>query len=349
MSVLITGASGSVGVHVAECFLNQTDEEVILLDSGVGAVGGNPARLSWLRAVSHRPWATLYHDLAADFSAQEIASLENVTTIVHLASLSDVQASIDNPVPFVSNNVALQMHMLELARKLPNLEAFLHFSTDEVYGPDFGDAGGVFQGHPEWDVILPSNPYSASKAAQEAFAIAYWRSFGVPVVITNTMNNFGFMQSPSKFPVIVQNRIAAREPVTVHVAADGSEGTRFYIDSRDVADAVRFILSRSKPTMYDPDDPGPQRPDRYNIVGDRAISNSELVHLIGAAMGVDRGVVNSLIVRESFHAHNPGHDLHYGLDGSKLAGLGWAPAASVEARLGEVVAWQTANPAWITA
>src|SRR5690606_9971900 len=143
-------------------------------------------------------------------------------------------------------NVELMLNVLEYARAVKP-RAFLHFSTDEVYGP-----AEIDKGHPEWDTILPSNPYAASKAAQEAIAISYWRTYNVPLIITNTMNNFGEMQSPSKYPAMIQKKLEAGEPVEVHAAADGQIGTRYYLHSRNAADAVLFILNTIEPRLHVP-------------------------------------------------------------------------------------------------
>jgi len=132
---------------------------------------------------AHPDWAerltVIVHDLTAPFSPLEVQRIGPVDYIISMAALSDVQASIDDPVPFVTNNVQIALTMLEYAR-LAHPEVFIQISTDEVYGPS-----GRYYGHPEWSPILPSNPYSASKAAQECLAIAWWRSYGVPLVLTN--------------------------------------------------------------------------------------------------------------------------------------------------------------------
>jgi dTDP-glucose 4,6-dehydratase len=258
----------------------------------------------------------------------------DVDYIVHLASLSDVQGSIDDPVPFIRNNVDITLNTLELARQIKP-EAFIQFSTDETYGAAARD-----HAHPEWDTILPSNPYSASKAAQEAIAIAYWRSYDVPVIITNTMNNFDIMQQPNKYPVKIQKALMNGEKVTVHTASDGQIGTRYYLSSRNTADAVRFILKKLPAThhkagMVD-------RPDRYNIVGSKQVDNLELAQTIATLMGkrLDYELVD-------FHSEQPGHDLHYGLDGAKLQELGWQPPESFEKGMKRVIDWQSEHKEWI--
>lgn len=335
-TVFVTGAGGAIGCHMLAKILKDTDWKVIATDSFRHK--GDCDRLSEIlgefNGLKDRV-KLITHDLSAPFTERQIEKLGKVDYIINLASLSDVQDSIDDPVPFVMNNTALVLNVLELARKLKP-ESFIQFSTDEVYGP----AAGNSTGHHEWDVILPSNPYAASKAAQEAIAIAYWRSYGVPVVITNTMNNFGEMQGVSKFPAMVQKKLAAGEKITIHCAANGEVGSRYYIHSENTADAVLFILNNTKAYRHTPGKI--DWPDRYNVVGDAQVNNLDLAELIAQMMGkpLDYELVN-------FHDSNPGHDLHYGLTSDKLTKLGWVPPMTFAESLERVIKWQKVKTEWM--
>ena len=187
--ILITGASGAIGVHMIAHVMHNTDWELVALDSFIKEHKGSFDRITKV-CEDHPDWMprikVICHDLNAPISKREIEQIGHIDYVVNLASSSDVQGSIDNPAPFIRNNINIILNMLEYAKEIKP-EVFLQFSTDEVYGATTEDSNG----HAEWDTILPSNPYSASKACQEALAISYWRSFGLPLVITNTMNNFG--------------------------------------------------------------------------------------------------------------------------------------------------------------
>lgn len=274
------------------------------------------------------------HDLADPLTKRVKKKVGHVDYILNLASLSDVEASIQNPVPFVQNNINLTLNLLEYAREAKP-QAFIQFSTDEVYG-----ASGKDQRHPEWAAIVPSNPYAASKAAQEALAIAYWRTYGVPVVITNTMNNFGEYQQPSKYPVIIQRAVMNGETLTVH-GTEGNIGSRYYIHSRNAADALLFILKHRPPYSHQSGEV--DRPDRYNIVGDQQVDNLSLAQLIAKLM--DKELKYEFV---DFHSSRPGHDAHYGLDGTKMKKLGWESPLSFEESLKNTIEWQTGNEYWIT-
>lgn len=333
--ILITGIGGSIGIHMFAHIMHSTDWEVIGIDSFRHK--GEFDRITEI-CKYHPQWVTrlktITHDLTAPFSERQVERLSNIDYIIHLASLSDVQASIDDPVPFIRNNVDITLNTLELARIIKP-KAFIQFSTDEVYGS--AEHG---HGHKEWETILPSNPYSASKASQEAIAVAYWRSYGVPIIITNTMNNFGEMQQSNKYPVKIQKAVDSGELVKVHATHEGVIGTRFYLHSRNAADAVLFILQNTKPTLHKPGEV--DRPDRYNIVGDKQIDNLELAQIIAKLMKKDLH-----FKFEYFHESNPGHDLHYGLDGKKLTNLGWKSPISLEQSLQNTIKWQQKHPKWV--
>lgn len=334
--VLLTGAGGAIGFHMIAHIMHNTNWEVVATDSFRHK--GEFDRISRV-CRDHPTWVEririFYHDLNAPITDREIEKIGHIDYIINLASISDVQASIDDPVPTIRNNVELMLNILEYARKVKP-KVFLHFSTDEVYGPVTKDS----KGHKEWAGIRPSNPYSASKAAQEAIAFAYWRTFGVPIIITNTMNNFGEAQGASKFPAMIQRKLERKEPIDIHVSPEGEIGTRHYIHSRNTSDAVIFILKNIDVYMHQPLQI--DEPLRFNITGDRQIDNLELVKIISHLMGKEyhTAMVN-------FHEANPGHDLHYGLDGSLLASKGWRSPLSFEESLKNTIEWQQRNPEWL--
>lgn len=334
--VMITGIGGSIGVHIFDHIMLNTDWEVVGIDSFRHK--GHFDRIA--QTIEHNPgWSQrttlITHDLTAPFTEREVHRLGKVDYIINLASLADVWDSEKDPVPFIRNNVEVVLTTLELARKIKP-KAFVQFSTDEVYGP-----ADVNQGHPEWSTLVPSNPYSASKAAQEMIAISYWRTYGVPVIITNTMNNYGQFQGSSKYPVIIQRKLMAGEEVEVHTAGDGQIGTRYYIHSRNVADAVLFLLNKTTPHMHEAG--AVDKPDRYNIVGSAQIDNLELAKIIARLMG--KKLRYRLV---NFHEDQPGHDLHYGLDGTKLANLGWKAPVEFEESMKATIDWQVKHPEWIS-
>lgn len=333
--LLLTGIGGSIGIHTFGHIMTNTDWDVVGIDSFshkgwcdriTEDLESHPDRINRLTVITH--------DLIAPFSELQKKKIGHIDYIINMASLSDVYASIQEPVNFIKNNVSLAINMLELARDIKP-EAFIQISTDEVYGPTDGVTG-----YKEWSPIVPSNPYAASKAAQEAIAIAYWRTYGVPLIITNTMNNFAEMQQGSKFPVMIQKAIEAGETIIIH-GKEGDIGSRSYIHSRNFSDALLFILKNLPPHMHTPDTV--DVPDRYNIAGDKQLNNLELAQLIAQLM--DKELKYEL---QDSQFSRPGHDKHYGLDDSKLKALGWTSPVPFEESLKNVVEWQMDNPEWIT-
>jgi dTDP-glucose 4,6-dehydratase len=223
------------------------------------------------------------------------------------------------------------VNLLEYARQVQP-KVFLHMDTDEVYGP--APAGYA---HREWDPIIPSNPYAASKAAQSSLATAWWRTYGLPVVLTRTMNLIGPGQGPEKLVPTVIRKVIAGETVPIYSSPDGVPGSRYWIDTRDFAGAWLHLLHNTEPQRYPDDD----RPSLWHIVGEER-SNLEVAQIIADIIG--KPLKYELV---SFHASRPGHDLRYALDGSKLADAGWRPSRSLEETLKDIVDWYTARPAWL--
>lgn len=331
--VLLTGASGFAGAHALRHLLTGTDWDLTCpvtfrhrgsADRIASSLRGNPA---WYDRTD-----VVMHDLTAPLSPQELTRGGEVDYIVAYASQSHVDRAIADPAPFVRNNVDVALATLETARAL-RPEAVVWVSTDEVYGP----IGRGEPGMAEWAPILPSNPYSASKAAQEAVAVSYWRTYGVPVVIVNCMNMIGEMQDPEKFVPMVTRRVLSNGTVTIH-GTPGDIGSRCYLHARNLADAVLHILLHLPPARF----PQSPRPDRYHVAGLEQVSNLDLARQIAAIAG--RPLRYRL---EDFHTTRPGHDPHYGLDSSKITAAGWKAPVPFAESLERTVRWTMEHPEWL--
>lgn len=351
-TILITGAGGFVGHHFLEHVLATTDWNVIatdsfkhkgrtdriaqVLDAAPILIGANP-RPHWKQRTK-----VITHDLCAPFSSHQVRDLQfaGVNYIAAFASESHVDRSISDPVPFMRNNLEITFTTLELARKLQP-EALVWISTDEVYGPV---EASDLTGHPEWSTILPSNPYSASKASQEAIAISYWRTYGLPLVIVNCMNMIGERQDIEKFIPMVTSRVFHEEEVPIH-GTEENIGTRHYLHARNLADAICFILQNRTPALFHSRTSVPvtwQRPTRYNIASPDRIDNLTLAQMIAADIG--KPLKYRLV---DFHSTRPGHDPHYGLDPSKLEAEGWTMPVPFRESLARTVEWTLKHPEWL--
>jgi dTDP-glucose 4,6-dehydratase len=335
MRVFLTGAGGFLGSHLLDYILTNTDWEVVATDSF-----RHKGRCDRVVAVTDGKRAervqVITHDLVAPFSGIEVMEIGPIDLVIAMASESHVDRSINDPVPFVKNNVDVILNTLELAKKL-HPEMILVMSTDEVYGP-------CEPGHtmPEWSPILPSNPYSASKAAQEAIAISYWRTYNLPIVLLNVMNLYGEMQDAEKFIPRVIRAVLDGDEVGIH-GEPGRIGSRHYLYAQNLASAMMFIYSNLPAKLFTMQGAGEDipRPDRYNIAGEQATDNLELAEKIADIVG------NDLYYTLTGWDGRPGHDPHYSLDPSKLLALGWKAPYSFEDGLADTVAWYIENPEWL--
>ena len=340
MKILLTGADGFIGSHCLEHLLSKTDYEVICICSW--RHDGIPERISdSIHYNKHKSRVRFFtHDLSTPISVLNLGRIGKVDHIVHFAADSNVDRSIVDPVGVIKNNVAVTTTMLEFARHQTNLKSFIQISTDEVYG-----AANDGYCHKEWDAIIPSNPYSASKACQEAIAISYWRTYGVPVVITNTMNNIGERQHPDKFLPMIIRRVLTGETIPIH-AVDGRVGSRFYLHARNHADAVLSIIKRSDELPQFPvpgrDEPHAKIPMRLNIVGEDELSNLDLVLAVARIIGKE-----AKFELVDAHTSRPGHDLRYALDGKKAFDWGWFAPVKFEKSLTKTVQWYLENDDWL--
>jgi dTDP-glucose 4,6-dehydratase len=342
-TVWLSGAGGFAGHHALEHILSNTDWNVICTDSfrHKGTTdritdvfyGGSP---SWTNRVD-----VITHDLTAPFAARQVAAMGDVDYMVCYASESHVDRSIDDPVPFIRNNVDVALNSLELARALKPKQV-IWISTDEVYGPV---EATDLTGHSEWSPMLPSNPYAASKAAQEDIAISYWRTYGVPLVIVNCMNMIGERQDEKFVPTTIA-RVLRGETVKIH--ARGTEiGTRHYLHARNLADGVLHLLKNTVPARYRDwtfadDKPPVTRPDRYNIATPDRIDNLTLAQMIADYAGKHLSYQF-----EDFHSARPGHDPHYGLNPFKMKDIGWESPVPFEESLERTVKWTMLHPEWL--
>lgn len=342
--VLLTGAGGFVGHHTLAHLLKTTDWKFVVTDSfrHFGTTARLRAVFEELPQERHRV-KVITHDLTVPFDSQTIKSLGSITNIINMASSSHVDRSIASPRKFIENNVNLLLTVLEYARLAGNIESIIQIGTDEVYGPA---KPGEF--HKEWSTQLPSNPYSASKSAQESIAIAYWRTYGVPIILTNTMNIIGERQDVEKFvPLVISNRLKGKKvPVHAYKTQSGWEsGSRFYLHARNQADAIRFILEINSPyrELYSA---GLTRPPRFNVRGEIEIRNDEMAFLISGFLG-EKVEIHDVVEYVNVEGTRPGHDLRYALDGTKLANLGWVPPVPFQDSLKRVVLWTKDNEEWL--
>lgn len=313
MRVLITGGRGFAGRHTIEHLLATTDWEIVTLE-----------RPRHQPSISDR-LVQLPHDLRKPIPAWlDKDWIGEVDAVLHLAASADVHQCLKNPSKHVLNNVQGVLTMLEWARSR-SLSHFVLVSTNEIYGPTRSP-----EGEKEWSSIAPPTPYSGSKASQEALSISWWRTFGVPVVITNTMQLFGPGQPQERFIPTVVRHLLQGDAIPVY--ADGVDhglrsASRCWTYVLNHADALRWILANGPMVRW----PLAQRPGRLNIAGPE-MTCVELISQIAGLLEVKPKIefIESATAR-------PGHELRYALDTSKIHAAGWEEPYAFESALAETV------------
>jgi dTDP-glucose 4,6-dehydratase len=336
-TILITGGAGFIAHHLVDKVLSETDWRIVTLDRL--DYSGNLNRLH--EVIMNYPQSTrkrvrvVHHDLKAELNPQIRSMIGKVDLIAHLAAGSHVDRSISYPMEFVLDNVVGTVNLMDYARNLDSLDLFVYFSTDEVFGPA---PPGI--SYKELDRYNSTNPYSATKAAAEEMVVAYENTYGLPAIITHTMNVFGERQHPEKYIPICIKRIRDNEKITVHSNPEKTKaGSRHYIHAKDVADAIMFLYDYDLTTLEK--DYGGAKCQKFNIVGSMEINNLELAQFIA---DVQEKPLNYEMV--DFHSSRPGHDLRYSLDGTKMKRMGWEPKSVLD-RLAEVVHWTLKNDRWL--
>lgn len=321
MRVLLTGGAGFIGANLVQYILNNTDWRITILDRLDHS--GNLNRLAEIGAHNNPRVHFMFHDLRATMNDQVAQQIGRHDYILHLAAGTHVDRSIVDPMAFVLDNVVATCNILEFARKT-GCTKFIQFSTDEVFGP--APEGVRYK---ENDRYNSGNPYAATKAGAEELAVSYHNTYGVPVIITHTMNVIGPMQNPEKYVPMTIAKVMRGETVLIHSNKEKTKaGSRFYIEAEEVARGVLMLLEKGNAG------------EKYNLVGAEEIDNHELAERIAQA---SRKPLKFTFL--DFHGARPGHDLRYALDGSKMDNLGFTPR---RIDLDGIVEWYAANAdAWL--
>ncbi len=316
MTVLLTGGCGFIGSNLVHWILARRPSwRVVNLDKLTYA--GNLENVAELEG--HPRYRFVQGDILDGQLVQRLLREEAVTTICHLAAESHVDRSILAPAAFIETNVGGTQVLLDAARA-GGVQRFVHVSTDEVYG-SLGPSGRFTEETP----LDPSSPYSASKAASDLLALAYFRTFGLPVVVTRCSNNYGPYQFPEKLiPLLIAN---ATRDLSVPVYGDGMN-VRDWIHVDDHCAGLIATLERGRAGQV------------YNLGGGNERQNLTIVRSVLEILGKPESLIR-------FVEDRKGHDRRYAIDDSKARrDLGWAPEHGFAEGLRETVRWYETNRAW---
>ena len=328
MRVLVTGGCGFIGSALVRRLVGE-GHDVLNIDKMTYAA--DPAALA---SVDQSPnYALLKTDICDGAAVAHAFEEFRPHQVYHLAAESHVDRSIDGPSPFIESNIIGTFRMLEAAlRYLPGAEdsfRMVHVSTDEVYGTLGGE--GLFT---EESSYAPNSPYSASKAAADHLARAWFKTFALPVVISNCSNNFGPYQNREKLIPTIIRKALTDQPIPIYGTG---RNVRDWLYVEDHVDALLTVGA------------GGRLGEKYNIGGDNEIQNIDIANMVCALLDerAPRRDGRSYASAITFVEDRPGHDLRYAIDASKARDeLGWSPKHDFAAGLRATVEWYIANPAW---
>jgi dTDP-glucose 4,6-dehydratase len=331
MRVLVTGGAGFIGSAVCRQLVLQHGATVINVDKLTYAA--NLASLGAIERSNDYVFEQL--DICDRDGTDLIFAKYEPDSVIHLAAESHVDRSITGSADFINTNIVGTYTLLEAAKKYYDRLSprqrkrfrFIHVSTDEVYG-SLGPDGRFCEDTP----YRPSSPYSASKAASDHIAHAWFRTYDLPVIVSNCSNNYGPFQFPEKLiPLTILNAIDGK---SLPVYGNGAN-IRDWLHVDDHAAGLISLLVDGRPG------------EKYNFGGDSERANLDIVTQICDVLDrtcPGRGNRRSLI---TFVPDRPGHDIRYAIDASKAhRELGWRPTRTFEQGLAETVDWYVNSRAW---
>lgn len=332
-TIAVTGGAGFIGSAVIRMLIEETDSTVVNVDKLTYA--GNLETLGAVKDDSRHVFEQM--DICDGAGIRDVLYRHRPKMIMHLAAESHVDRSIDGPSEFVNTNIVGTYTLLENAREYwKSLDdsarrafRFHHVSTDEVYG-SLGETGLFSEDSP----YKPNSPYSASKAASDHLVRAWWKTYGLPVIISNCSNNFGPYQYPEKLIPLMINKALTGEDMPVYGKGDN---VRDWLYVEDHARALWKIVNEGTPGEV------------YNVGGDSELTNVQVVEKIcdvlnDAAPAPDGRDYRTQI---KFVQDRPGHDKRYAIDARKMREeLSWRPVESFETGLRKTVQWYLDNPGW---
>jgi dTDP-glucose 4,6-dehydratase len=313
MRLLVTGGAGFIGANFVR-FVLETQAEVQVTNLDALTYAGNLASLA---DVADDPRYRFVRGDVCDAALVDSLVAE-ADAVVHFAAESHVDRSIDGPAEFLRTNVTGAGVVFEACRRA-EVERVLHISTDEVYG-SVAEPGRFVEG----DALEPNSPYSASKAAADLLARSYRVTYGYPITVTRTANNFGPYHFPEKMiPLFVTNLMDGRK---VPLYGDG-RNVRDWTYVLDNVAAQWLVLTEGTPGEV------------YNVGAGNELTNRELTFRLLERLGAGEDMIEHV-------ADRPGHDLRYAVDTTKVRDLGWQPAHTLDEALDATVAWYRDHQDW---
>jgi dTDP-glucose 4,6-dehydratase len=316
-TLLVTGGAGFIGCNFVRYMLDtHADVHIVVYDKLTYA--GRLENLQDIQANYPRRFDFVRGDICDAADVEAAIAKYGVDTVVNFAAETHVDRSIMDPDAFIRTDVYGTYVLLEAARKAGNLR-YHQISTDEVYGHIHGDHRSL-----ETDGLAPRSPYSASKAAGDHMAHAYYITYGLPVTISRGANNIGPFQYPEKVvPLFVTN---ALEGKSLPVYGDGQQ-RRDYQYVMDHCSGIAMVLQHGTPGEV------------YNIGTGREMTNMQMVEILLDELKLPDSLIQHVEDRQ-------GHDRRYCINVDKLMALGWEPEYTHEEAIRKTVRWYVDNRWW---
>jgi dTDP-glucose 4,6-dehydratase len=329
--MLITGGCGFIGANFVRYLLEESDFTGRIINVDKLTYAGNPENLADIETDYKDRYIFIKADICDGTRMAEIFEHYEIDSVCHFAAESHVDRSIVKPDEFIQTNIVGTFNLLESARThLNRMIRFHHISTDEVYG-SLGREGHF----KETTRYKPNSPYSASKAASDHLVRAYYKTYGLPMTISNCSNNYGPYQFPEKLiPLIILN---ALEGKSLPVYGDG-RNVRDWLYVKDHCIAIWTIMKNGTAG------------ETYNVGGNSELENIKLVEMICDILDEKTPLSDGDSRRDliTFVKDRPGHDLRYAVDFSKLSkNLNWRPKQSLETGIRDTIQWYMDNRKWI--
>lgn len=330
-NMLITGGCGFIGANFIRYLLTESDFKGRIVNVDKLTYAGNPENLADIKIDFENRYVFIKADICDGIRMNEIFDNYAIDSVCHFAAESHVDRSIVQPDAFIQTNIVGTFNLLEASRsRQSQIIRFHHISTDEVYG-SLGREGYFTETTP----YKPNSPYSASKASSDHLMRAYYKTYGLPMTISNCSNNYGPYQFPEKLiPLMILNGF---EGTSLPVYGDG-RNVRDWLYVTDHCKAIWTIMKHGKTGEV------------YNVGGDNEMENITIVEMICDILDEINQLSDHRPRREliTFVKDRPGHDRRYAIDFTKLnRELDWTPEASFETGIRDTIEWYLANRKWV--
>ena len=322
MKLIVTGGCGFIGSNFIEKALS-SDENVEIVNIDIKTYAGQGKNIEHMGLADNPRYKFFQTDICNGKEIQEIFQKENPDMVINFAAESHVDRSIEDPMQFVKTNVLGTGNLLEASRK-NNVKLFVQISTDEVYGSLSAESTPS----KESDILLPRSPYSASKADAEHLALSYFHTYGMPVIVTRSSNNYGPYQYPEKLiPLFTTNLMDKKKVPLMYSKENPGQNVRDWIYVKDNCEAIWQLLQKGVPGNI------------YNVSGGNEKTNIEITKTILDKMNFGEDMIKHI-------PHRKGHDFRYAINDSKLKETISLDRRDFQEAMNETIEWYISNEDW---